>query len=67
MTHQQWQAVEQTLAGLSMGKGHEVVGHVLKSIRTQEFATDRGCRQREAFDRLCQTVEILPTAEPGDA
>ena len=66
MTQQRWQAIKQTLAGLSADEKREAADRILQSLRTAGTAADRGLGQREALDRLCRTVEAMPTAEHGD-
>jgi hypothetical protein len=66
MTQQQWQTIEQTLAGLSADEKREIADRILQSLRTVDAVADRSLRQREALDRPCRTVEAMPTAEHGD-
>jgi hypothetical protein len=66
MTHQQWEVIERSLAGLSVDEKREVAGRILQSIRGESPAADRVRQQREALNRLCQKVDALPTAQHSD-
>lgn len=66
MTQQQWEAVEQTLAGLSAPEKREIANRILQSIRTESLTADRITQQRETLSRLCRSVDAMPSAEPGD-
>ncbi len=61
MTQQEWQVIEQTLAGLSADEKREVADRILRSLHDAS-----SLRQRNALERLCRTVEALPTAEHAD-
>jgi hypothetical protein len=67
MTHQQWEAIEQTLAGLSASEKQEVAKRILMSIREEGTPPqDRASTQRESLDRLCRTVDAMPAVPHGD-
>ncbi|APW62749.1 hypothetical protein [Paludisphaera borealis] len=66
MTQQQWEAIEQTLSGLSAPEMWEVANRILKSIRTESPSVDRTAKQHEALTQLCRLVDTMPTAEHGD-
>jgi len=66
MTHQQWEAIEQSLAGLSAHEKREVATRILQSIGTEDLAIDRTRRQREALNRLCQSLDGMPAAQHSD-
>jgi DNA-directed RNA polymerase specialized sigma24 family protein len=66
MTQQQRQAIEQMMTGLSAEEKREVAERILQSLRIADAAAVRSVQQREALNRLCQTVEAIPTAEHVD-
>ncbi len=66
MTHQQWEAIEQSLAGLSAHEKRVVATRILQSIRTEGLTIDRTRRQREALNRLCQSLDAMPSAQHSD-
>jgi hypothetical protein len=66
MTHQQWEAIERTLAGLSVQEKRELVDRILQSIGAESPADDHARQQRDALDRLCQKLDAMPAATPGD-
>lgn len=66
MTHQQWEVIERTLAGLSVDEKREVAGRILQSICEGSPTADRTRQQRESLSRLCDRVDALPTAEHSD-
>jgi hypothetical protein len=66
MTHQQWEEIERTLAGLSVDEKREVAGRILQSIQPEIPAADRILQQREALNRLCQSVDAMAAADHGD-
>ncbi|MDR3620614.1 MAG: hypothetical protein P4L85_14780 [Paludisphaera borealis] len=66
MTQQQWEAIEETLSGLSTPEKREVANRILESIRTENPSVDRTAKQREALAQLCRLVDTMPTAEHGD-
>jgi hypothetical protein len=66
MTHQQWEAIERTLQGLSVQDKQELVGRILQSIRSDSPAPDRTHQQREALTRLCQKLDAMPAATHSD-
>jgi hypothetical protein len=66
MTHQKWEVIERTLAGLSVDEKREVAGRLLQSIRGEGPAADRSRQQRDALNRLCRSVDAMPTAKHSD-
>ena len=65
MSHQQWEAIERTLAGLAEDKG-ELVDRILQSLQAESPDPDRALRQRDALARLCQKLDVMPAATPSD-
>ena len=66
MSHQQWEAIERTLAGLSAQDKRELVDRILQSLQAESPAPDRALRQRDALARLCQKLDVMPAATPSD-
>ena len=66
MSHQQWEAIERTLAGLSAQDKRELVDRILQSLQAESPAPDRALRQRDALARLCQKLDAMPAATPSD-
>jgi hypothetical protein len=66
MTHQQWEAIEQTLAGLSVREKQEVANRILQSIRVESSSAGRARQQREALSRLCQKIDAMPAVPHDD-
>ena len=66
MSHQQWEAIERTLAGLSAQDKRELVDRILQSLQAESPAPDRALRQRDALARLCQKLDAMPAAMPSD-
>lgn len=66
MTHQQWETIERTLAGLSVQDKRELVDQILLSIRAESPTPDRTRQQREALARLCQKTDAMAAATHGD-
>jgi hypothetical protein len=66
MIHQQWEAIERTLAGLSAQDKRELVDRILQSLQAESPAPDRALRQRDALARLCQKLDAMPAATPSD-
>lgn len=66
MTRNEWEAVERTLAGLSVDDKRDVADRILRSIQAVVPAADRARRQRDAMNRLCMTVDAMPSPEHGD-
>ena len=66
MSHQQWEAIERTLAGLSAQDKRELVDRILQSLQAESPAPDRALRQRDALARLCQKLDVMSAATPSD-
>jgi hypothetical protein len=64
MSHQQWEAIERTLAGLSAQDKRELVHRILQSL--QDESPDRARQQHDALVRLCQKLDAMPAATPSD-
>jgi hypothetical protein len=43
-----------------------VATRILQSIRTEGLTIDRTRRQREALNRLCQSLDAMPSAQHSD-
>lgn len=66
MTQHQWEVVERTLAGFTVEEKREVAVRILESIRDEDRPDRRASQQREALERLCQSVDAIPEARPED-
>lgn len=67
MTQQQWEAVERSLAGLTLEEKREVAVRLMESVRASSAVTvDVAERRRNALDRLRRRIDAIPAAENVD-